>query len=390
MKNLHYILPAVVLFTAFTAITPTAIAQTTSLPECVFLKDLDEGAMSEDVRCLQKYLNTTEFKVSETGVGSPGQETNLYREGTKAAVQRWQKAHGLPASGFFGPMSRIKYYDLFTSTAPKPPTTVVSNNGQVITPTPVTNPKPIVTSSATDTAIEKMRLAHENIQKSKGELDDAEDNDDEVGDAEDLINEAKDFLEEAFYAYLDKETADAIDLAEDAYAIASKARKEIEGNSKDRGLTKVAAIVFDNETVVKLRFKGQEYVFTTTEKHKDDIIEEIMDEVDDNDLNEDDVEDKLDIDTEDRESTRNDKKFNDQDEAKEEMNDADDAFDEANDKIRQAEKDGEDTDEADDLMDEAEDLLDDAQDAYDEEDYDEALDLTEEARDLIRSALKKI
>lgn len=72
-----------------------------------FNRDLYLGIEGEDVRALQKYLNVSNFIVSETGAGSPGIETTYFGSRTQAAVIRFQKANGIvPAVGYFGPITR--------------------------------------------------------------------------------------------------------------------------------------------------------------------------------------------------------------------------------------------------------------------------------------------
>jgi peptidoglycan hydrolase-like protein with peptidoglycan-binding domain len=45
---------------------------------CSFTRDLEIGSTGEDVRCLQKYLNANGFKIADSGVGSPGNETSPF------------------------------------------------------------------------------------------------------------------------------------------------------------------------------------------------------------------------------------------------------------------------------------------------------------------------
>lgn len=86
------------------------LAQAQVANECGFSRTLEMGMDGEDVRCLQKFLNAAGFEVSETGPGSPGNETSLFRTLTKEAVVEWQKAHDVsPSSGIFGPVSQAAY-----------------------------------------------------------------------------------------------------------------------------------------------------------------------------------------------------------------------------------------------------------------------------------------
>ncbi len=100
-----------------------------------FTRNLEYGNNGEDVRALQRFLNTHGFVVAKTGPGSPGNETSLFRDATKAAVIKFQTFYGIkPAIGFFGPITRAKLSSLSVSTpqAPAPalgsPTTPFLNN----------------------------------------------------------------------------------------------------------------------------------------------------------------------------------------------------------------------------------------------------------------------
>ena len=102
---------------------------------CNFTRDLEEGSMGEDVRCLQQYLNTSGHIVSNSGVGSPGQETNTFRSLTKGAVMNWQLTNGVfPVTGYFGPKSRARYIDLINSggSSPSTGTSIAELNNKII------------------------------------------------------------------------------------------------------------------------------------------------------------------------------------------------------------------------------------------------------------------
>jgi peptidoglycan hydrolase-like protein with peptidoglycan-binding domain len=84
----------------------TVSAQTTST--CVYTRDLRVDSEGEDVRALQQFLNANGFIISQSGVGSPGQETTSFGLKTQQALQRFQTAVSIsPATGFFGPLTRF-------------------------------------------------------------------------------------------------------------------------------------------------------------------------------------------------------------------------------------------------------------------------------------------
>jgi len=72
-----------------------------------FTRDLKLGSTGEDVRQLQKFLNQNGYKISNTGAGSPGNETTYFGSATQSALIKFQSANNIsPASGYFGPITR--------------------------------------------------------------------------------------------------------------------------------------------------------------------------------------------------------------------------------------------------------------------------------------------
>ena len=95
-------------------------------PTFVFLRDLRLGDSGEDVRQLQKILNTDSMtQVSITGNGSSGNETTYFGPATAAAVIRFQNTYAdevlRPAgmtqgSGFVGMWTRLKLNQILLKT----------------------------------------------------------------------------------------------------------------------------------------------------------------------------------------------------------------------------------------------------------------------------------
>jgi hypothetical protein len=78
-----------------------------------FTKNLGTGITNDDVKNLQKILNIAGFEVSSEGSGSVGNETSVFGEKTKTALQRFQKAFGIvPISGYFGYITRSILNDI--------------------------------------------------------------------------------------------------------------------------------------------------------------------------------------------------------------------------------------------------------------------------------------
>ncbi len=86
-------------------ICPSPVSTDTSQKK-LFLKNLEKGMIDLDVKRLQEYLNTHNYPVTSSGLGSLGKETLLFGSGTKNALMKFQKSIGLPSSGYFGPRTR--------------------------------------------------------------------------------------------------------------------------------------------------------------------------------------------------------------------------------------------------------------------------------------------
>ena len=83
------------------------VAITSQVSQGTFTRSLIKGSTGDDVRSLQKYLNTKGFTISSSGPGSLGNETSLFGPATEAALAKFQKANNIyPAVGLFGPITR--------------------------------------------------------------------------------------------------------------------------------------------------------------------------------------------------------------------------------------------------------------------------------------------
>jgi hypothetical protein len=68
--------------------------------------DLTVGSKGVDVQDLQRFLNGNGFKIALIGPGSSGQETLVFGYATKTALAKFQAAHGIIATGYFGSKTR--------------------------------------------------------------------------------------------------------------------------------------------------------------------------------------------------------------------------------------------------------------------------------------------
>lgn len=94
--------------------------------------DLTVGSSGAQVSALQSALVAQGYLVMPAGVAM-----GYFGSLTKAAVMKWQAANGLPATGFFGPMSRAKFNASAGATGTVPGTTVGSGTtvvGSISTP----------------------------------------------------------------------------------------------------------------------------------------------------------------------------------------------------------------------------------------------------------------
>jgi len=71
-----------------------------------FESDVRYGDSNSSVYTLQVFLNAHGYVIASTGSGSPGNETDHFGSLSRAALIRFQSAYALPATGFFGPLTR--------------------------------------------------------------------------------------------------------------------------------------------------------------------------------------------------------------------------------------------------------------------------------------------
>ena len=91
-------------------------------PSIRFTRNLQWGNYDFDVLDLQRFLNDNVFQLTQTGFGSPDNETTYFGPLTKAALIKFQEAHheeilapwGLTkGTGYFGSTTRAFINSLF-------------------------------------------------------------------------------------------------------------------------------------------------------------------------------------------------------------------------------------------------------------------------------------
>jgi Putative peptidoglycan binding domain len=92
--------------TATSSNARTITGAATSETSLILTKNRQLYDRGEDVRALQKFFNTHRFVVAQGGPGSPGNETSIFGTNTYRTVIKFQKANGLPATGYLGPLTR--------------------------------------------------------------------------------------------------------------------------------------------------------------------------------------------------------------------------------------------------------------------------------------------
>jgi hypothetical protein len=96
---------------SFVMNTPQTV--TPSTPKFTFTKNLKFLTLDNEVKELQKFLNTHGYPVSLSGAGSSGLETTKFGLLTQKALIKFQKANNItPAVGYFGPITRAKVNSL--------------------------------------------------------------------------------------------------------------------------------------------------------------------------------------------------------------------------------------------------------------------------------------
>lgn len=99
---------------AFLGILSLALPQLTAA-SAPFLQNLQLRDTGDDITRLQQFLNAQEYLVAQSGPGSRGNETLTFGLHTYQALTQFQSAHGLPTTGFFGPLTRALVATLVAS-----------------------------------------------------------------------------------------------------------------------------------------------------------------------------------------------------------------------------------------------------------------------------------
>lgn len=111
-------------------VTGVAVLALAAVTSAAFTTNLTVGSRGADVTALQNWLITNNFSISAGATGYFGSQT-------KAALAAYQTSVGLPAFGFFGPLTQAKLNGGTVATAPS---SAVCPAGYTCTVTPGTTP----------------------------------------------------------------------------------------------------------------------------------------------------------------------------------------------------------------------------------------------------------
>ena len=87
-----------------------------------FTRFLQFGSRHEEIKNLQKLLNSLGFIIASAGPGSLNNETDFFGPLTVNAVKKFQAKYGIPLVGFVGPKTRAKLNELAIAESPVAPT----------------------------------------------------------------------------------------------------------------------------------------------------------------------------------------------------------------------------------------------------------------------------
>jgi|GEM_PF-874400 len=133
-------------------------------------------------------------------------------------------------------------------------------------------------------AEDALKDADDAIDKARDEIREADDDGDDVDDADELYDEARDAYKDAREALKEEDYDEAVELAQEAEELAKDAIDEIGGSSSNNNSDDIDVIEVDvreGESRVTVEYdNGDDEKFTVEDEDKDDVIEEIADELD--------------------------------------------------------------------------------------------------------------
>lgn len=378
-----------------------AISQAQEVGQCSFTRTLEDGMEGEDVRCLQQHLNANGFKIADTGPGSPGKETTLFRTLTKQAIVGWQTAKGVvPASGVFGPQSQSAYLSDLTNVPQS------QNSSEEILANLINEliPEPQVAGAMTsvdyedesvDNAESRIIDTMKMVLTAKKEISKLQETDtEEAGELEDDLYEVLKNILGSLRLYFDQDYSEAEELARETLDDVIDVYEDAGGESPKREAENILDDLEDlYEEVSELLSEAEDDDAKVGEapeliEEAEELLDQARESFDDKVYRQAisyalDAEELL-------EEAKDEIDIISNDDVEEYVEEVRDAYEEAVDEIAEAEDDGEKIDDAEDLLSDAKRQLKKADIALDDGDYDEALEYAEKAEELIEEALDEI
>lgn len=352
----------------------------------------------EDIRCLQQFLNQSGFQIADSGPGSPGNETSLFRTLTKAAVVKWQQESDVsPASGVFGPVSQAAYLLTLIDNLEA----AAADQSVATKPTP----KPEVAGAATSAEGEDYKAAAKVLEKALRVVRDTEEkiedfagSKDEKSDLEADLRGVRYDLYDALQSFFAADYKAVKNQAEDIMQDADAVLKSVSGKSDQRTAKKAVSAAQDEYD------EAADVIADTSAKRKDikqaeDLMSDARVKTRRAEAAYDDADWEAAIDFSQEANRLVNKALSavgaassgNKNQAEDEIDDVWDDYLDALDKVERAEaKDKKSYKRAWSFLDEAKDLIKDADDAVADKDWTEAVELAEDAQAAIADALDEL
>jgi len=198
------------IFIIFLSLSRHVEAQYGYSVQCEFAHNLQVGSVGEDVRCLQRFLNSQGFIISSYGFGAPGNESTHFGQLTASAVSRWQTTNNIQVNGIWGPSSISVYYRLVglspqSSQSNYYPSNLNYNQNYNYPYTPTNQ------DSEIRSIIENLR---ELFDEFFDEIDNASQS--EIDRSQDSITDATNELLDAFVSFVSRDSNEAVNRALEA------------------------------------------------------------------------------------------------------------------------------------------------------------------------------
>lgn len=155
---------------AATVAQPSAKAVSVS---SVFTKGFTKGQSNSDIKRLQVILNSDpDTKIANSGVGSPGSETEMYGSLTEKAVQKFQEKYGIAKKGdsgygYLGPKTRAKLNEVGATTPATPAVPAVPQSSSATPAVPATSAQTDALQAQINAALEQVKVLQAQLKTAQ-------------------------------------------------------------------------------------------------------------------------------------------------------------------------------------------------------------------------------